>query len=62
MICFIDPTTLMSLSLIPDAIDQTKPCKGSNKAEGRDAFQKILQASEKMRKEQDDTMLASKPS
>lgn len=38
MIYFIDPTTLMNLSFIPDAIDQTKPCKGSNKAEGGDGF------------------------
>lgn len=32
----------MNLSFILDAIDQTKPCKGSNKAEGGDVLQKIL--------------------
>lgn len=52
----------MNLSFIPDVIYQTKPCKGSNKAEGGDGFQKNLWASEKMRKEQDDTLLVSKPS
>lgn len=38
MICFIDPTMLMDLSFILDAIDQTKPCEGSNKAEEGDVF------------------------
>lgn len=38
MIYFIDPTTLMDLSFILDAIDQTKPCEGSNKAEEGDFF------------------------
>lgn len=54
MIYFIDPTTLMNLSFIPDAIDQTKPCKGSNKAEGGVGFWKILSASEKMRRKEQD--------
>lgn len=38
MIYFIDPTTLMDLSFILDAIDQTKPREGSNKAEEGDVF------------------------
>lgn len=40
MTCFIDPTTLMDLSFVLDAIDQTKPCEGSNKAEEGDGFLK----------------------
>lgn len=39
MTCFIDPTTHMDLSFIPDAIDQTKAYEGSNKAEKGDIFQ-----------------------
>lgn len=44
----------MNLSFIPDTIDQTKPCKGSNKAEGGVGFWKILSASEKMRRKEQD--------
>lgn len=38
MIYFIDPTMLMDLSFILDAIDQTKPCEGCNKVEEGDIF------------------------
>ena len=38
MTCFVDSTTLMDLSFVLHALDQTKPCEESNQAGEGDIF------------------------